>query len=137
MATVWRATDTLLGRTVAVKRLLPHLAKDPDAAARFKREAHAAASLSHPGIVTVYDTGEDEVGPFIVLELIEGPTLAGSGPLTPTRVVDVITQASKALDHAHAVGIVHRDVKPANLIVDSEGRVRLTDFGIARTIDDP
>jgi serine/threonine-protein kinase len=135
---VWKATDTLLGRPVAVKRLLPHLATDPDAAARFEREAHAAASLNHPGIVTVYDTGEDEAGPYIVLELIEGETLAArSGPMRPDQVVDIVTQASAALDHAHAVGVVHRDVKPANLIVDSDGRVRLADFGIARAIGDP
>ena len=141
MATVWRATDTVLGRSVAVKRLLPHLALDPRAAERFKREAQAAAALSHPGIVTVFDTGEDEEGPFIILELIEGETLAAhlaeAGPLSPGDIVDIVSQVGSALDHAHALGVVHRDIKPANLILDPEGRVRLTDFGIARTIDDP
>ncbi len=141
MATVWQATDKLLGRSVAVKRLLPHLARDPEAAARFKREAHAAASLNHPGIVTVFDTGEDDEGPFIVLELIEGSTLAAKvaavGAFSPMEVVDIVTQAGSALDHAHSLGVVHRDIKPANLIVDPGGRIRLTDFGIARTIDDP
>ena len=139
MATVWRARDTLLGRFVAVKRLLPHLAQDPDAAARFKREARAAAGLSHPGIVTVFDTGEDADGPFIVLELVEGTTLADhlavNGPLDPGTVIDFVAQVGSALDHAHAMGIIHRDIKPANLILDSEGRVRLADFGIARTVD--
>lgn len=141
MATVWRATDTLLGRSVAVKRLLPHLAMDPRAAERFKREAQSAARLSHPGIVTVFDTGEDEEGPFIILELIEGETLAANlaeaGSLSPDVIVDIVSQVGSALDHAHALGVVHRDIKPANLILDSEGRVRLTDFGIARTVDDP
>ena len=99
MATVWKANDTLLGRAVAIKRLLPHLAKDPGAAGRFKREAHAAAGLSHPGIVTVFDTGEDDEGPFIVLELIQGQTLAakvsgGWGPQSD-EVVDIVTQVSE------------------------------------------
>ncbi|MGH8951156.1 MAG: serine/threonine-protein kinase [Acidimicrobiia bacterium] len=139
MATVWRARDTLLGRLVAVKRLLPHLARDPDAAARFEREARAAAGLSHPGIVTVFDSGEDDDGPFIVLELVEGTTLAShlaeTGPLDPGTVTDMVAQVGSALDHAHAMGVIHRDIKPANLILDSEGRVRLADFGIARTVD--
>ncbi len=141
MATVWIARDTLLGRPVAIKRLLPHLATDPGSAERFKREAQAAASLNHPGIVTVFDTGEDEDGPYIVLELIEGATLAAklaaTGPFAPTVVVDIVSQVGSALDHAHALGVVHRDIKPANLILDPEGRVRLADFGIARTLDDP
>jgi serine/threonine-protein kinase len=140
MASVWRATDTLLGRTVAVKRLLPYLAMEPGAAERFKREAQAAAGLSHPGIVTVFDTGEDEEGPFIILELIEGETLAArleAGPLNPALVVDIVSQVGSALDHAHGLGVVHRDIKPANLILDPDGRVRLADFGIAKTVDDP
>lgn len=141
MATVWRARDTLLGRFVAIKRLLPHLAGDPVAAQRFNREARAAAGLSHPGIVTVFDSGEDEEGPFLVLELIEGPTLADhlaeTGPLDPASVVDIVSQVASALDHAHAQGVVHRDVKPANVILEAGGRARLADFGIARTIEDP
>ena len=141
MATVWKAKDTLLGRSVAIKRLLPHLATIPEAAERFTREAQAAAGLSHPGIVTVFDTGEDEGGPYIVLELIEGTTLAaqlvGNGPGDPTAVADIVTQLASALDHAHAMGVVHRDVKPANVILGPEGRVRLADFGIAKTFDDP
>ena len=141
MATVWKATDTLLGREVAVKRLLPHLATDLHAAERFSREAQAAARLSHPGIVTVFDTGKDEDGPFIILELIEGDTLASTlaqgGAMSPADVVNIVSQAAMALDHAHAQGVIHRDIKPGNLILDSEGRVRLTDFGIAKTVDDP
>ena len=141
MATVWKARDTLLGRFVAIKRLLPHLAGDPDAAGRFRREAQAAASLSHPGIVAVFDSGEDAEGPYIVLELVEGTTLAAhlarTGPLDPGTVTGLVAQVASALDHAHSQGVVHRDVKPANLILESGGRIRLADFGIARTIDDP
>jgi len=141
MATVWRARDTLLGRFVAIKRLLPHLAGDPVAAQRFQREAQAAAGLNHPGIVTVFDSGEDDEGPFIVLELIEGVTLADhlaeTGPLDPGTVTDIVSQLASALDHAHAQGVVHRDIKPANLILGPGGRARLADFGIARTIEDP
>lgn len=141
MATVWRAKDTLLGRFVAVKRLLPHLAGDPVAAQRFDREAQAAAGLSHPGIVTVFDSGVDTEGPFIVLELIEGPTLADhlaeTGPLDPATVVAIVSQVASALDHAHAQGVVHRDIKPANVILEAGGRARLADFGIAHTIEDP
>jgi eukaryotic-like serine/threonine-protein kinase len=140
MATVWRARDTLLGRFVAIKRLLPHLADDPAAADRFKREAQSSARLSHSGIVTVFDSGEDEEGPFIVQELVEGSTLAGylseTGPLGPERVIDMVSQVASALDHAHGLGVIHRDVKPANLILEADGRVRLADFGIARTVDD-
>jgi serine/threonine-protein kinase len=141
MATVWRANDRILGRQVAIKRLLPHLASDPSAAARFKKEAQAAAGLSHPGIVTVFDTGEDDEGPFIVLELVEGPTLADrlstEGPLDPPTVVSIVQRVAESLDHAHSEGIVHCDIKPSNLILDHSGGVRLTDFGIARTVEDP
>ena len=141
MATVWKARDTLLGRFVAVKRLLPHLAGNPEAAERFKREAHAAAQLSHPGIVTVFDTGEDADGPFIVQELVDGTTLAShladTGPLSPQSVTDIVSQVAAALDHAHSLGVIHRDIKPANLIMESDGRVRIADFGIAHTVDDP
>jgi serine/threonine-protein kinase len=141
MATVWRAHDTLLGRFVAVKRLLPHLADDPDAAERFKREAQAAARLSHPGIVIVFDSGEDADGPFIVQEMVEGTTLAAhlarAGTLEAQPVIDIVSQVAAALDHAHSLGVIHRDIKPANLILEADGRVRLADFGIARTVDDP
>jgi eukaryotic-like serine/threonine-protein kinase len=141
MATVWKAQDTLLGRFVAIKRLLPHLAGDREAAERFKREAQAAARLSHPGIVTVFDSGEDASGPFIVQELVDGTTLAAhvaqEGALAPQPVIEIVSQVAAALDHAHGLGVIHRDIKPANLIIEPDGRVRLADFGIAHTVDDP
>ena len=141
MATVWKARDTLLGRFVAIKRLLPHLADDHEASERFEREAQAAARLSHPGIVAVFDTGEDADGPFIVQELVDGTTLAAhlaqAGALGPQPVIDIVSQVAAALDHAHGLGVIHRDIKPANLIIEPDGRVRLADFGIARTVDDP
>ena len=137
---VWKAEDTLLGRFVAIKRLLPHLAGDPVASERFAREARAAAKLSHPGIVTVYDTGEDADGPYIVLELVTGEAmsdqLARSGPVSPAQAGVMVAQVAAALDHAHAAGVIHRDIKPSNLIVEPDGRIRLADFGIARTVDD-
>lgn len=140
MSTVWKARDLVLGRLVAIKRLPPHLAADAVSAARFTREAQAAASLTHPGIVTVYDTGRDDDGPFIVLELIEGETLAAritrEGALDVALTADLIGQAAQALDHAHAHGIVHRDIKPANLMIDGDDRLRVTDFGIAQLADE-
>lgn len=141
MSSVHRAEDQLLGRQVAIKRLLPQLAADPEAAERFRREAQAAASLNHPGIVTIYDTGVDETGPYIVMELIEGETLAArmadERPLGVATTASMVRDAAAALDHAHANGVVHRDVKPSNLIVDENGGVRLTDFGIAQAREDP
>lgn len=141
MATVHKAEDQVLGRHVAIKRLLPHLAADPEAAERFRREAQAAARLNHPGIVTVYDTGEDEQGPYIVMEMIEGESLASivarEDPLGAAETVAIVRGAAEALDHAHANKVVHRDIKPSNLIVENDGQVRLTDFGIARAMEDP
>jgi serine/threonine-protein kinase len=141
MATVWRARDTVLDRWVAVKRLLPHANNDPVISERFRREALASARLSHPGIVSVYDTGEDEDGPFIVLELVEGETLADrlkrEGSLDVAATAAIVRQVAEALDYAHGQGVIHRDVKPANLMVASDGTVQLTDFGIARSADDP
>jgi eukaryotic-like serine/threonine-protein kinase len=141
MAVVWKARDRTLDRPVAIKRLLPHLGSDPAEAARFRREARAAAALRHPGIVTVYDTGEDDEGPYIVLELVEGRTLddrlRSEGRLDPPEVAAMMRSVAAALDHAHAEGVVHRDIKPSNLMVDDDGGVRITDFGIAKTLEDP
>lgn len=140
MATVWKAIDQTLNRPVAIKRLLPHLASDPAVAARFQSEARAVASLSHRGIVSIYDTGTDEEGPYIVLELVEGETLAKrietSGPLSLSVTAGIVIQIADALDYAHEQGVVHRDIKPANLIIDANDKVHLADFGIARSIND-
>ena len=139
MSTVWKAQDTVLGRAVAIKRLHPGLARDPEATRRFKNEAQAAARLSHPGIITVFDTGEDTDGPYIVLEYVEGTNLAqildAEGPLEPARAADVARQTAAAVDYSHAQGVIHRDIKPSNLMIDSDGKVRVADFGIAKTLD--
>lgn len=136
---VWRGRDTRLDRAVAVKRLLPHLAADPVAAARFEREARTAAALNHPGLVTVYDSGADQDGPWIAMELVDGETVAAA--LTRTgrfgfeRAASIGIQVARALDHAHQVGIVHRDIKPANIMLRSDGRVQVVDLGITTGLD--
>src|SRR5665811_1748919 len=119
MATVWKARDTLLDRFVAVKRPLPHLTSGDTHAERFLREARGLARLANPGIVAIYDAGVDEDGPFIVLELVDGATLAQhvstAGVMNPATVIGVVGDVAEALDHAHAQGIVHRDIKPSNI----------------------
>ena len=135
MGDVYRATDGLLGRTVAVKVLAERHARNADVRARFTREARAAASLSaHPNVVTVFDVGEHDGQPFIVMEYLDGGSVhdrARAEPIAPGRAVEWLRQAASGLDAAHAQGIVHRDVKPANLLLDDEDRVHVTDFGIA------
>ena len=135
MATVYDGEDLLLGRRVAVKIPLPSFAADPAFVARFENEARAAAALAHPNLVAVYDVGEDEGTRFIVMEFVDGETLKDlirrDGPLLPEDLVQVGTQAGDALDAAHRRGFVHRDVKPQNILLTREGRVKLTDFGIA------
>ncbi len=137
MAAVYAAHDELLGRDVAVKVLAEHLGADPKAHLRFQREARAAAGLSsHPHVVTIYDVGEHNGRSFIVMELLPGGSLAAV--LKPGRPIDRATavrwlrDAASALDAAHAAGIVHRDVKPANLLLNERGGVAIADFGIAR-----
>ncbi|MEU4093124.1 ABC transporter substrate-binding protein [Streptomyces sp. NPDC026673] len=142
MARVHLAYDTRLGRTVAVKTLLPELARDPEARRRFAREARAAAGLNHPGIVTVHDqdevTADDSVVPYLVMEHIEGRTLAelsrDQAPLEIERAVRITCDILDALAHAHARGLVHRDVKPSNVLVTTGGAVKVADFGIARVV---
>ena len=140
MGTVFSATDEKLGRTVAIKVLADNLAHDQSFVERFRREARAAAGLGHPNIASVYDYGVDDGCHFIVMELVEGRDLAqllrAEGPLSPERTVAIVGQICTALGHAHAAGIVHRDVKPANVIVDGDDRVKVTDFGIARAAGD-
>lgn len=139
MATVWKARDTVLGRVVAIKRLLPHQASDPVSAERFRREAQAIAALNHPGIVTVFDSNEDDDGPYMVLEMVEGETLAdkmaAGGTIDAVTATQVVREVATALDYAHESGVVHRDVKPSNIIIDRDGKARITDFGIATTVD--
>jgi serine/threonine protein kinase len=136
---VWRAMDLVLERMVAVKLLLPEVAGDPLAAARFLAEARSASRLSHPGIAQVHDYGDAGPAdvPFLVMELIDGPSLAEvllAGPLDPDRTMDVLAQVPTGLHAAHSAGVVHRDIKPANLLTGRDGQVKITDFGIASVI---
>ena len=139
MATVHLARDETLGRDVAIKRLSEALSGDEVFRERFMREARTAAGLSHPNIVGVYDVGEEGGIPYIVMECVEGRTLAEllaeNGPLDPDRTVDLILQACAGLDHAHAAGLVHRDIKPQNLLVRDDDTLKIVDFGIARPVD--
>ncbi len=138
MATIYRARDAQLERDVAVKLLRPEFGKDPDFLARFRDEARAAASLNHPNIVAVFDFGEDASGPYIVMELVDGQDLGAilreNGPLAPRQAARVSVEVAKALHAAHVRGIVHRDVKPSNVLVGRDGRVKVADFGIARAL---
>jgi serine/threonine-protein kinase len=136
---VWRATDTVLSRPVAVKLLHAGYARQAETLDRFKAEAQHAGSLSHPNIARVYDYGESADGqsPYLVMELIDGPSLAdvlAGGPLDSSRTLDVVAQAAAGLQAAHASGLVHRDIKPANILFAPDGAVRITDFGIAHAI---
>nr|BFD81473.1 hypothetical protein StreXyl84_08740 [Streptomyces sp. Xyl84] len=140
MGEVWRAQDEVLGRPVAVKLLLSDLA-DASAEARFRLEAQTSARLNHPHVVGTLDFGTWEHRCFLVMELVDGDSLSGElsagGPLTPERLAQVAEQAAEGLAAAHAQGIVHRDIKPGNLLSDRDGTVRIGDFGIARFVDDP
>ena len=137
MASVWEAQDELLGRPVAVKLLASHLSEDERARRRFQREARAAAGLSnHPNVVTIYDVGEHEGRTFMVMELLSNGTVADKlregGKVSPDTALRWLHDAASALDAAHAAGVVHRDVKPANMLLDDHGRLAIADFGIAR-----
>jgi serine/threonine protein kinase len=140
MGTVFRARDVTLNRLVAIKILPPGKLQDANAIARFRREALALAKLSHPHIIQAYDSGQDGDQHFLVMELVEGRSLAAEladkGRLAPTRAADYAHQAALALAHAHRLGLVHRDVKPANLLRDGEGRIKLLDLGLARFLQD-
>jgi serine/threonine-protein kinase len=137
MAKVFLATDTVLNRQVAVKVLSPQFASDEAFVARFRREAQAAAGLNHPNIVSVFDTGSQGEVHFIVMEYVEGRTLRDvirqEGPLLPERAVEIAAAVTRALAAAHEAGLVHRDVKPGNVMLTPEGEVKVMDFGIART----
>ncbi len=138
MATIYRARDAQLERDVAAKLLRPEYGKDPDFFARFRQEAQSAASLNHPGVVAVYDYGTDKAGPYIIMELVDGEDLGSivrrSGALPPRQAARLTSQIARAVAAAHASGFVHRDIKPSNALVTREGRVKVTDFGIARAL---
>ena len=136
MAAVWRAHDQVLARTVAVKILHGHLAADEAFRERFRREAIAAAKLAHPAIVSVYDTGTDGDAVFLVMELVDGSTLkdviAENGALSPAETATIGEKVARGLAYAHARGLVHRDVKPANILIGDDGSVKVADFGIVK-----
>jgi serine/threonine-protein kinase len=144
MAEVYRARDIRLDRVVAVKTLREDLARDQTFQARFRREAQSAASLNHPSIVAVYDTGEDTLGPtpvpYIVMEYVDGRTvrdlLRDDRRLLPERALEITDGVLRALDYSHRNGIVHRDIKPANVMVTRSGEIKVMDFGIARAMSD-
>jgi beta-lactam-binding protein with PASTA domain/tRNA A-37 threonylcarbamoyl transferase component Bud32 len=142
MAEVYKARDVRLDRDVAIKLLRSDLARDPSFQARFRREAQSAAALTHPMIVSVYDTGSDEKHdpplPYIVMEYVDGHTLRDvlhlDGRLTQNRALEIMIDVSAALDYSHRAGIVHRDIKPGNVMITRDGSVKVMDFGIARAI---
>lgn len=136
MADVYRAVDRRLERPVAVKVFRP--GTDAAGRRRFEAEARTVAGLAHPGLVPVYDVGLDGAAPFLVMQLVDGPTLArqiAAGPLPAGRAAKVGTELARTLAYVHSHGIVHRDVKPSNVLVDPSGRVLLTDFGVSRLVD--
>ena len=138
MATVWRGRDLRLDRPVAIKELSGEGLRQPLALERFDREARAVGRLSHPNVVSVYDVGTQDGRPYLVMELVEGPTVAtllADGPLPVADVLAMGSQVCDGLAAAHAAGIIHRDIKPANLIVTSGGVVKICDFGVARLLD--
>ena len=140
MGTVYAGTDLRLNRRVAVKVLNQQFAGDPRFVERFRREARSVAALSHPNIASIFDYGEEDGRHFIVMELIEGSDLAkvlrSSAPLAPDVASRMATETCAALGHAHAAGVVHRDIKPGNVIIGPDDRVKVTDFGIARAVGD-
>jgi hypothetical protein len=139
MAAVWSATDTVLGRPVAIKRLHPGMLADEEHAERFRREALLVARLSHPNLVRLLDRGEDPEGPYLVMELVEGENLKSrirrEGALEPDEAARICARVGEALAYAHAQGVVHRDIKAQNVLLTRDGQVKLADFGIARLIE--
>ena len=148
MSDVHRGTDSRLGRTVAIKLLKPSLASDPAFRTRFRQEAQAAARMAHPTIVRVFDAGEETVTdanghesqlPFIVMEFVDGTLLKDlikEGPLSSTEAVRILDGVLTALEYSHRAGVVHRDIKPGNIMITRNGQVKVMDFGIARAISD-
>ena len=138
MGQVYRATDTQLGRDVALKILPDAFAEDPDRLARFQREAQVLASLNHPGIAAIYGIEKRDDTQALVLELVEGPTLAdriAKGPIPLDEALPFAKQIAEALEAAHEAGVIHRDLKPANIKVREDGIVKVLDFGLAKALD--
>ncbi|PLS74732.1 MAG: serine/threonine protein kinase, partial [Actinobacteria bacterium] len=138
MAEVYEAHDELLDRPVAVKMLRPDIAANPDVRSRFEVEARSAARLHHPNVVSVFDTGEDGGDPYLVMELLPGQSLAdrlGQGRVAPEWLCRVAGDVLAALGAAHAAGLVHRDVKPANVLLTADGQAKVGDFGIAKSME--
>jgi serine/threonine protein kinase len=139
MGEVWRTYDSAIDRVVALKMLLPHLSEDPDFEKRFRREARAAARLDNPHVVPIYDVGEIDGRLYVTMRLITGTdlqTLLDAGPLDAHRAVAIIEQIASALHNAHRTGLVHRDVKPSNILLDENDFAYLIDFGIARRAEE-
>jgi len=138
MAVVWRAEDMLLDRTIAVKILRDQYARDPEFLERFRSEARSAAALNDPGVVGVYDVGEDGGRHFLVLEYVPGRDLKqvirDEAPIEPSRAVRIAAAMARAVGQAHAIGMVHRDIKPQNVLIAPDGRMKVADFGIARAV---
>src|SRR5688572_8058294 len=140
MGEVWRARDDRLGRDVAIKLLLPHPSDTAGRVAGFRREARAAGALNHTNILTVYDVGDHDGAPYLVMECLEGESLRARlarGPLTLDAALDIVLQTSRGLGAAHALGIVHRDLKPENIFLGADRRVKILDFGLASLRDAP
>lgn len=139
MGEVWQATDLVIGRTVAIKILKDEYLGDPGFLERFRAEARHAALVNHEGIANVFDYGEEDGSAYLVMELVPGEALSAilerERVLSSDKVLDIVAQTASALQAAHAAGLVHRDIKPGNLLITPEGRVKITDFGIARIAD--